>query len=62
MEWIKQPLSPSRMIKQGVRGRIKKIAREKGKVQKVVKSEQAQEVSKKRKVYDEMLFISDEKV
>ena len=50
------------MIKQGVRGRIKKIAREKGKVQEVVKSEQAQEVSKKCKVYDEMLFIFDEKV
>ena len=28
----------------------------------MVKSEQAQEVSKKRKVYDEMLFISDKKV
>ena len=57
-----QPLSPGRVLQQGVRGRIKKIAREKGKAQEVVKFEQAQEVSKKRKVYDEMLFISDKKV
>ena len=57
-----QPLIPSRVLQQGVRRRIKKIAREKEKAQEVVKSEQVQEVSKKRKVYDEMLFISDKKV
>ena len=41
---------------------LKKIAREKGKAQGVEKSEQAQEVSKKRKGNDEMFFISDGKV
>ena len=50
------------MIKQGVRGRMKKIAREKGKFQEVVQSENDQEVCKKRKVHDEMFSISDNKV
>ena len=36
---------------------LKKIAREKGKAQGVEKSEQAQEVSKKRKGNDEMFFL-----
>ena len=31
-----QPLRPNRVIKQGVKGRMKKIAREKGKFQEVV--------------------------
>ena len=57
-----QPFCPNCMIKQGVRGRMKKIAREKGKFQEVVQSEQAQEVCKKRKVHDEMFSISDNKV
>ena len=57
-----QPLRPNCVIKQGVKGRMKKIAREKGKFQEVVQSEQAQEVCKKRKVHDEMFSISDNKV
>ena len=53
---------PDRVIAQRTKGRIKKIAREKGKAQEVVKSERAQEVSKKRKFNNEMLLISDENV
>ena len=41
---------------------MKKIAREKGKFQEVVQSEQAQEVCKKRKFHDEMFSISDNKI
>jgi len=57
-----QPHCPNRVITQGAKGRIKKIARDKGKAQEVVKSEKAQEVSKKRKAYNDMLFISNENV
>nr|POE96858.1 hypothetical protein CFP56_49609 [Quercus suber] len=54
----RQLQGPGRMFKQAARGRIKNIAREKGKAQGVEKSEQAQEVSKKRKGNDEMcLFL-----
>ena len=50
------------MITQGTEWRIKRITREKGKAQEVMKSERAQEVSKKRKFNNEMLLISDENV
>ena len=59
----RQLQSPGRMVIKATSGRIKrKIAREKGKTQGVEKSEQAQEVSKKRKGNDEMFFISDGRV
>lgn len=46
------------MIKIATRGRIKNIARGQGKAQAAGKSEQAQEVSKKRrKGNDEMFFL-----
>ncbi|XP_023874702.1 uncharacterized protein LOC111987231 [Quercus suber] len=57
-----QPLSPGRISKQGVRGKIKKIAREKGKAHEVIKSEQGVEVSKKRKIFDDTFFISDRNI
>ena len=59
----RQLQSPGHMVIKAASGRIKKkIAREKGKTQGVEKSEQAQEVSKKRKGNDEMFFISDGRV
>ena len=38
------------------------MAREKGKNQNMEKSEQAREVSRKRKVNDDMLFVWDDRV
>ena len=57
-----QPFRPNRVIKQGVKGKMKKIAREKGKFQEVVQSEQNQEVCKKRKLHDEIFSNSDNNV
>ena len=45
----RQQQGPTRMVKQAARGRIKKIAKEKGKAQVVEKFGQAPEVSKKKK-------------
>nr|POE89702.1 protein tpr1 [Quercus suber] len=53
-----QPHCPDRVITQGAKGRIKKIARDKRKAQEVVKFGKAMEVSNKRKTYNDMLFIS----
>ena len=54
--------SPSRLCKIAIRGKIKSMAREKGKSQIMEKSEQAREVSKKRKVNDDMLFVWDDRI
>ena len=57
-----QPQSPGRLCKRAIRGKIKSMAREKGKIQNIEKSEQARKVSKKRKVNDDMLFVWDNRV
>ena len=61
-EQCRQLQGPGRLCKKVVRGKIKSMAREKGKAQSVEKSEQAREVSKKRKINDKMLFICDDRV
>ena len=57
-----QPQSRGWLCKRVVRGKIKSMAREKGKTQNIEKSEQAREVSKKRKVNYDMLFVWDDRV
>ena len=54
-----QPLCPDRGLTQGAKRKFKKLAREKRKVQETVKAKKAQEVSNKRKVYNDTLFISE---
>jgi len=55
----KQELGPDQTKKPRAKGRLKKIAREKGKAQEVEILEQAQEVSKKKTCNIEMLIKSD---
>ena len=57
-----QPQSPGRLFKRAVKGKIKSMAREKRKTPNIEESEQAGEVSKKRKVNDDMLFVWDDRV
>ena len=53
-----QPLCLDCGLTQGAKRKFKKMARDKGKVQETEKAEKAQEVSNKRKVYNDTLFIS----
>ena len=48
---------PNRELTQGTKRKFKKMARDKGKVQESVGVEKAQEVSDKRKAYNDTLFI-----
>ena len=50
---------PDRGLTQGTKRKFKKMTRDKGKVQESVGAEKAQEVSNKRKAYNDMLFISE---
>lgn len=53
-----KPFCPNHGPTQGTRRKFKKMARDKGKVQESVGAEKAQEVSNKRKAFNDMLFIS----
>ena len=53
-----KPFCPNRGPTQGTRRKFKKMARDKGKVQESVGAEKAQEVSNKRKAFNDTLFIS----
>ncbi|XP_065618457.1 uncharacterized protein LOC136062818 [Quercus suber] len=54
-----QSQCPDHVVSQGAKRRFKRIARDKNKAQDMVKCEKAQEVSNKRKVFDNTLFMHD---
>ena len=56
VDWTKL-FCPDRGLTQGTKRKFKKMARDKGKVQESVGVEKAQEVSNKRKAYNDTLFI-----